>query len=145
MKRILLFFALLLQAVVSHAQFKVSGLVTDSIGEPIGSAVVALMHPQNGMPLQQGITTTKGQYNLRAEGEVQLLVGCLGYRQYVSPPFIISSDTVLTTVKLAPEDFLLKDVVVIGEKQTPSVKIENGKMIFTPPQKQQYPGRKYGS
>ncbi len=132
MKRILLFFALLLQAVVSHAQFKVSGLVTDSIGEPIGSAVVALMHPQNGMPLQQGITTTKGQYNLRAEGEVQLLVGCLGYRQYVSPPFIISSDTVLTTVKLAPEDFLLKDVVVIGEKQTPSVKIENGKMIFTP-------------
>lgn len=50
----------------------------------------------------------------------------------MSSPFVISSDTVLHTIKLNSEDFLLNDVVIIGEKQSPSVEIEKGKMIFTP-------------
>lgn len=132
MKKLLLFTVFILQAIISHAQFKVCGTVTDSIGGPIEAAVVVLMDPQNGMTLQQGITTVKGEYNLNSKGEAQLLVSCLGYKQYVSSPFVISSDTVLHTIKLNSEDFLLNDVVIIGEKQSPSVKIEKGKMIFTP-------------
>lgn len=132
MKKLLLFTVFILQAIISHAQFKVCGTVTDSIGGPIEAAVVVLMDPQNGMTLQQGITTAKGKYNLNSKGEAQLLVSCLGYKQYVSSPFVISSDTVLHTIKLNSEDFLLNDVIIIGEKQSPSVKIETGKMIFTP-------------
>ena len=95
MKKLLLFTVFILQAIISHAQFKVCGTVTDSIGGPIEAAVVVLMDPQNGMTLQQGITTVKGEYNLNSKGEAQLLVSCLGYKQYVSSPFVISSDTVL--------------------------------------------------
>ena len=110
MKKLLLFAVFILQAIISHAQFKVCGTVTDSIGGPIEAAVVVLMDPQNGMTLQQGITTVKGEYNLNSKGEAQLLVSCLGYKQYVSSPFVISSDTVLHTIKLNSEDFLLNDV-----------------------------------
>lgn len=125
-------FVLLLISIEIHAQYFVKGCVTDSVGTPIEAAAVVLMNPQNGMTLQQGITTIKGEYNFNAKGEAQLLISCLGYKQYVSSPFVISSDTVLHTIKLKPEDFLLNDVVIIGEKQSPSVKIEKGKMVFIP-------------
>ena len=47
MKKLLLFTVFILQAIISHAQFKVCGTVTDSIGGPIEAAVVVLMDPQN--------------------------------------------------------------------------------------------------
>ena len=125
-------FVLLLISIEINAQYFVKGCVTDSVGTPIEAAAVVLMNPQNGMTLQQGITTIKGEYNFNAKGEAQLLISCLGYKQYVSSPFVISSDTVLHTIKLNPKDFLLNDVVIIGEKQSPSVKIEKGKMVFIP-------------
>lgn len=96
------------------------------------------------MTLQQGITTAKGKYNLNSKGEAQLLVSCLGYKQYVSSPFVISSDTVLHTIKLNSEDFLLNDVIIIGEKQSSIRKDRNRKDDFYS-QKQQYHSRKYGS
>ena len=130
--KINILFVLLLISIEIHAQYFVKGCVTDSVGTPIEAAAVVLMNPQNGMTLQQGITTIKGEYNFNAKGEAQLLISCLGYKQYVSSPFVISSDTVLHTIKLKPEDFLLNDVVIIGEKQSPSVKIEKGKMVFIP-------------
>ena len=46
MKKLLLFTVFILQAIISHAQFKVCGTVTDSIGGPIEAAVVVLMDPQ---------------------------------------------------------------------------------------------------
>lgn len=46
MKKLLLFTVFILQAIISHAQFKVYGTVTDSIGGPIEAAVVVLMDPQ---------------------------------------------------------------------------------------------------
>lgn len=125
-------FILLLISIEINAQYFVKGCVTDSVGTPIEAAAVVLMNPQNGMTLQQGITTIKGEYNFNAKGEAQLLISCLGYKQYVSSPFVISSDTVLHTIKLNPEDYLLNDVVIVGEKQSPSVKIEKGKMVFIP-------------
>ena len=59
-----------------NAQYFVKGCVTDSVGTPIEAAAVVLMNPQNGMTLQQGITTIKGEYNLNAKGEAQLLISC---------------------------------------------------------------------
>ena len=114
------------------AQYQVKGSVTDSIGTPLDAAVVVLMDADNGNIVHQGITSANGSYNLDGAGNLQVYVSSLGYRQHVSTPFIVKSDTLLPPIKLYSENFLLEDVVVIGEKQSPSVKIEKGKMIFTP-------------
>ncbi len=120
------------QGIVSHAQYQVSGVVTDTAGTPIESAVVVFMDPANGTDMQHDITTLQGMYRLQVRGNVQLYVSCLGYRPYVSEPFSVAKDTVLVNVVLSTEKFLIDDVVVVGEKQSPSVRIERGKMIFTP-------------
>lgn len=122
----------LIQSTTLFAQYQVKGSVTDSIGNPLDAAVVVLMDADNGNIVHQGITSANGSYNLDAAGNLQVYVSSLGYRQHASTPFIVKSDTLLPPIKLYSENFLLEEVVVIGEKQSPSVKIEKGKMIFTP-------------
>lgn len=132
MKNIIILLLAIIQSTTLFAQYQVKGSVTDSIGNPLDAAVVVLMNADNGNIVCQGITLENGSYNLDAAGNLQVYVSSLGYRQHVSTPFIVKSDTLLPPIKLHPEDFVLDDVVVIGEKQSPSVKIEKGKMIFTP-------------
>ena len=122
----------LIQSTTLFAQYQVKGSVTDSIGNPLDAAVVVLMDADNGNIVHQGITSANGSYNLDAAGNLQVYVSSLGYRQHVSTPFVVKSDTLLPPIKLYSENFLLEEVVVIGEKQSPSVKIEKGRMIFTP-------------
>lgn len=115
-----------------YAQHHIEGSVVDSIGTPVESAVVAFIASPSGATLQQGITATDGKFQANTEGNVQLFISCLGYKQYVSAPFFVGNDTILPAIRLHSENFLMDDVVIVGEKQTPSIKIEKGKMIFTP-------------
>ena len=132
MKKSLFFFALLLQSCIAFAQHQVAGTVTDSIGKPVDAAVVVLMNTQDGNVIQQGITSLDGKYRMSAEGRVQIYVSCMGYKQHISHELIIKTDTIIPPIKLQSENFVLDDIVIVGEKQSPSVKIEKGKMIFTP-------------
>ena len=132
MKKSLFFFALLLQSCIAFAQHQVAGTVTDSIGKPVDAAVVVLMNTQDGNVIQQGITSLDGKYRMSAEGRVQIYISCMGYKQHISHELIIKTDTIIPPIKLQSENFVLDDIVIVGEKQSPSVKIEKGKMIFTP-------------
>lgn len=129
----LLVIALLLQINLwAFAQYEIKGTVTDSIGQPIDAALVVFMNADDGNVQQQDITSSDGSYKMNASGELQIYISCLGYKQYISSPFNVEKDTVIPEIKLYTEDFTLDDIVVIGEKQTPSLRIEKGKMIFTP-------------
>ena len=132
MKKSLFFFALLLQSCIAFAQHQVAGTVTDSIGKPVDAAVVVLMNTQDGNVIQQGITSLDGKYRMSAKGRVQIYISCMGYKQHISHELIIKTDTIIPPIKLQSENFVLDDIVIVGEKQSPSVKIEKGKMIFTP-------------
>ena len=132
MKKSLFFFALLLQSCIAFAQHQVAGTVTDSIGKPVDAAVVVLMNTQDGNVIQQGITSLDAKYRMSAEGRVQIYISCMGYKQHISHELIIKTDTIIPPIKLQSENFVLDDIVIVGEKQSPSVKIEKGKMIFTP-------------
>ena len=132
MKKSLFSFALLLQSCIAFAQHQLAGTVTDSIGKPIDAAVVVLINTQDGNVIQQGITSLDGKYQMSAEGRVQIYVSCMGYKQHISHEFTIETDTIIPPIKLQSENFVLDDIVIVGEKQSPSVKIEKGKMIFTP-------------
>ena len=122
----------ILHNVLVFAQHQIQGKVTDPAGSPLEAAVVVLMDSENGNVLQQGITAADGKYNMEGTGSLQLYIRNLGFEPYVSQPFQVISDTVIPAIRLQTEDFKLEEVVVVGEKQSPSMRIENGKMIYTP-------------
>lgn len=132
MKRFILFFFLSIVGITGFAQYQLSGIVTDSIGAPIAAAVVVLMNSESGTTIQQGITSIEGRYYMNTSGDIQIYICCLGYKQFVSEPFRLDKDTIMPTIQLSSDNFLLDDIVVVGEKQSPHIKIEKGKMIFIP-------------
>lgn len=132
MKKALLSLIFLLPSISLFAQHLVKGTITDSIGSPLDAAVVVLMNPENGNAIRQGITSPDGTYTLNATGNMQIYISSLGFQSYISQPFYVASDTVIPTIRLHSENFKLDEVVVVGEKQSPSIKIEKGKMIFIP-------------
>lgn len=108
-----------------------SGAVKDSLNIPVEAAVVSIINPQTGASYNQCITDTKGQFKIKAKGRIQLYINCLGYSPYLSSPFLIKKDTV-SNIMLQSSSIMLEDVLVIGEKQTPSIRVVNGNTIFFP-------------
>ncbi len=114
-----------------EVRYLLSGLVTDSLNQPVDAAVISVMNPQTGVPLGQTITSGEGRFSMKVKGNVQLYVSCLGYTPFLSLPFQLSRDTICD-IKLHSSSILLDNVLVVGEKQTPSVQVVNGNTIFTP-------------
>lgn len=131
-KKLYLFILLFLSSLSAWAQHVVSGRVTDSSGMPIEAAVFSFVQSPSGTPLQQGITNSDGELKAVVEGEVQLYVSCLGFKSYLSEPFTVMKAMDLSPIKLVDETFTLNDVEIVSEQRTPSLRIEQGKMIFTP-------------
>lgn len=117
-----------------YGQYRVSGWVVDSIGTPVDAAVYSFIQGDTGLMLQQGLTTGQGEFAVMVEGQVMLYVSCLGYEPYIGEPFEVCADTVLAPVCLRSKNFNLEDIVVVGEKRIPAVRVENGKVIFSPGQ-----------
>lgn len=132
MKRILLLTAFILHSLSVFAQFRISGSVNDSEGMPVAAAAVVATDAASGAFLQHSITTADGAYSLYISGSIRLYVSCLGYEQYESDVFRITGDTQIPEITLLSEDIAIEDVVVVGERQSPAIRTENGKLIFTP-------------
>lgn len=101
------------------------------MGQPVDAAVVSVMNAQTGVPFNQGITSEEGTFSLQARGNIQLYVSCLGFTPYLSAPFQAHQDTTFR-VRLQSSTIQLDNVIVVGEKQTPSVRIVNGNTVFFP-------------
>lgn len=93
-----------------------SGLVTDSLGQPVDAAVVSVMNAQTGVPFNQGITSEEGTFSLQARGNIQLYVSCLGFTPYLSAPFQAHQDTTFR-VRLQSSTIQLDNVIVVGESR----------------------------
>lgn len=132
MKYRLLLFLMVLCSELSYSQYRVSGVVTDSIGNPVDAAVVAILYPADGTTVCQSITSVDGKYSMEASGDICIYVSCLGFRQYIGQPFNVTGDTVVPDIRLESENFVLDDIVVVGEKQSPFMKVDGGKMVFVP-------------
>ncbi len=72
--RILFTFIFVLQSIAALAQYRIQGVVTDSIGIPIDAAVVVLMNPETGVSIRQGITFSDGKYSMDVAGDIQIYV-----------------------------------------------------------------------
>lgn len=131
MKNILLLLILLI-SIPSFAQYSVKGGVIDEEGSPIESGVVTLMDANNGTSLSQALTAQDGSFELKGEGKIQIYVSYMGYRPYFSEPFTLNCDTIIPLISLESDTFNIQELIVLGEKLSPTLKIENGKLIFLP-------------
>ena len=114
-----------------NTESHISGFVTDSLNIPVVAAVVSTVNPQTGISIEQCITDGDGRFHMKADGNIQLYVSCLGYTPFLSVSFCIENDTILN-IKLQSSSILLDDVLVVGEKQSPAVRVINGNTVFFP-------------
>ena len=115
----------------NETKHTLSGMVKDSLSTPIEAAVVSVIDAKTGVSASQCITTDKGLFKLRTKGTVQLYISCMGYTPFLSDPFSIQNDTTLR-IQLKSASIVLDNILVIGEKQTPAVRIINGNTVFFP-------------
>ena len=132
MKKSLLLTAFILQSLCSFAQYRVGGTVTDAEGRPVASAAVVMTDAASGAFVQHDATDAQGEYSLPAKGDIRLYVSCLGFAQYESEVISVTGDIRLPDIVLEADDIAIDEVVVTGEKQSPTIRTENGKMIFIP-------------
>lgn len=116
---------------VQDIEYRLSGTVKDSLNIPVEAAVVSVINSQTGVSYNQCITDAEGYFDIKAKGNIQLYISSLGYSPYISSPIDLKSDTVFN-IRLNTSSILLEDVLVVGEKQTPSVRVVNGNTIFYP-------------
>lgn len=130
--RHILFFLILLTSIPSFSQYSIKGGIVDEDGFPIETGVVTLLDANNGTSLTQTLTAQDGSFSLKGEGKIQLYVGYMGYKPYFSEPFVLNCDTIIPVISLESDTFDIHELIVIGEKLSPTMKIENGKIIFLP-------------
>ena len=99
--------------------FSLSGKVIDSQNQAIPFANVLLLNPDK--TISQGtITEEGGTYLIEGldEAAYQLKVQFVGYRDYISDAFALSSDEIFPDIVLDEVTESLEEVVLVGNKTT---------------------------
>ena len=99
--------------------FSLSGKVIDSQNQAIPFANVLLLNPDK--TISQGtITEEDGTYTIEGldEAAYQLKVQFVGYRDYISDAFALSSDEIFPDIVLDEVTESLEEVVLVGNKPT---------------------------
>lgn len=112
-------------SIAAAAQQTVSGTVTDQMQTPADAAVIALLDASNGQTIKQTITDSNGKFSINTvENEVKIYVSCIGYTHYLSQPITLKGDTVLPVIVLKEELAQIENVVIVGERQPSTIKME---------------------
>lgn len=115
-------------------EYVISSNITDSIGNPIPEAFVAALNSDSGMLIEQAITSDNGGFSLsfNAARTIKLFISYAGYANYISEDIEVGKITQLPTITLQSNHITMTEIVVVGQKQSPSIKIEKGVLVYTP-------------
>lgn len=120
-------------SIAATAQHTVSGIIIDQTQTPVDAAVIALLDASNGQTIKQTIADSNGKFSINAvENEVKIYVSCIGYTHYLSQPITLKGDTVLPVIVLKEELAQIENVVIVGKRQPPTIKMEHGKIVYQP-------------
>jgi iron complex outermembrane recepter protein len=111
MKRIGLFFALQLLAVMVFGQLSLTGIVKDEKGEPLSGANVLLVNTYKGTTA--GVDGEFKFLNLR-KGKYTLQVSFIGYNNYSKD--LIINDSEILDIKMEPSTILAEEVTVSASR-----------------------------
>jgi outer membrane receptor protein involved in Fe transport len=114
------------------AQADVTGTIKDKNGEPVIAAVVALLSSPSNKMVKAAVAKNDGTFILKmvANGNYQLQIKVLGYKDYTSKPFSVSGNSAkaLGAITLENDIESLGEVVVKAEK--PMVQVLADKTVF---------------
>ena len=134
MKKIIFFYLLLVFSTLSaQSLYTISGRVIEENTESIPYAVVSLMDKQSQKAIVQTTTDANGYFSLSAKSsEVQIVIFASGYESYQGQAFFLQQNIQLGNIILKTSITELSDVVVTASSKKPVVRLENGKIIFSP-------------
>ena len=97
---------------------KISGTVKDENNLPVEFATVALNDPETKKPVDGAICDAKGTFVIKnvPAGNYNLNISFIGFEVSVIPVKVTNQNIDLNDIRLTPEDKLLNEVVVEGEK-----------------------------
>lgn len=119
-------------ATLAQEAFPLTGRVVDSLLRPVPTAVVATLAPDSEAMLQHAVTDDEGRFTLSASGRVRLFVSCLGFAPYVGEPFDVERATDVGELRLEGTAVGIDDVVVVAENPNATLRVEQGRMVYTP-------------
>ena len=119
-------------ATLAQEAFPLTGRVVDSLLRPVPTAVVATLAPDSEAMLQHAVTDDEGRFTLSASGRVRLFVSCLGFAPYVGEPFDMERATDVGELRLEGTAVGIDDVVVVAENPNATLRVEQGRMVYTP-------------
>lgn len=125
----LTFFLTLLSSFVVAQEAKISGIVVDISGNPIPFANVVLYTTDQNV-VSGAITNDSGRYTISSvsQGTYFIKASFLGYKDYATEMFEITSDKELSEIQLEEVTEGLDEVTVISKK--PTIVREADKLIF---------------
>ena len=134
MKKIMFFYLVLVFSTLSaQSLYTISGRVIEENTESIPYAVVSLMDKQSQKAIAQTTTDANGYFSLSAKSsEVQIVIFASGYESYQGQAFFLQQNIQLGNIILKTSITELSDVVVTASSKKPVVRLENGKIIFSP-------------
>ena len=91
------------------------------------------MDKQSQKAIVQTTTDANGYFSLSAKSsEVQIVIFASGYESYQGQAFFLQQNIQLGNIILKTSITELSDVVVTASSKKPVVRLENGKIIFSP-------------
>lgn len=121
-----------LSPAVAQNSFPLTGRVVDSLLRPVPTAVVATLAPDSEAMLQHAVTDGEGRFMLAASGRIRLFVSCQGFAPYVGEPFDVERATDIGELRLEGSAVGIEDVVVVAENPNATLRVEQGRMVYTP-------------
>lgn len=121
-----------LSPAVAQNSLPLTGRVVDSLLRPVPTAVVATLAPDSEAMLQHAVTDGEGRFMLAASGRIRLFVSCLGFAPYVGEPFDVERATDIGELRLEGSAVGIEDVVVVSENPNATLRVEQGRMVYTP-------------
>lgn len=108
-------------AIAFYAQkVTIQGILADTLNEPLMSATVVLLNPQDSTMEYFAITSTTGKFKIKGikRGEYIFQASYLGYESIFNPIDLTNANAVLQmgTLLLQPERKMLGEVTVEGER-----------------------------
>ncbi|WP_041991197.1 TonB-dependent receptor, partial [Capnocytophaga cynodegmi] len=127
-------FFLVCTSVFSQHSHIISGRITDEYNDAVPYAIVSVLSYDKSEVISQTSTDTEGNFTLKGNGNnIKIVIFATGFETYEGKtPLQWDNDISLGIIKLQSLVTELSGVVVSADRKKPTIRLEEGKIIFSP-------------
>ncbi|MDO5106520.1 outer membrane beta-barrel family protein [Capnocytophaga sp.] len=119
----------------SQTFYSVSGRVVDDDNQAVPYAIISVMASDKNEVISQTTTDSEGNFILKVnQNNLKLIIFAVGFESHEQKLSLSDKNTTLSFIKLNPSITELSSVTVSADRIKPAVRLEAGKIIFSPQQ-----------